>query len=202
MIEAGADLGADPTADRPAAAAPEVLVVAGDHRAVADLGAAPELGVASVAEREHPAAEPARRQLAPDRDGADAVAGRGLVLTASCGSLLEECRASWAPAVDAIVTGSLDFHGYNTIDPATLRKDERERREVIATTDDRTATESASSSGEIGVVGIIPIAAAGSSSSSSVTVTQTRHKTVELTGAASVSSTCRSSVARRRSVTA
>ena len=56
--------------------------------------------------------------------------GRVLVLTASCGSLEAQCRDSWAPAVDAIVTGSLDFHGYNTIDPAALRKDERTRHET------------------------------------------------------------------------
>jgi hypothetical protein len=110
-------------------------------------------------------------------------AGRVLVLTASCGGLEAECRASWAPAVDAIVTGSLDFHGYVTIDPASLRKDERQRHETITTTDDRVETNSSSDSSELGIVGIFPVASVGSASSSSVTVTQTNHKTIELEGA-------------------
>lgn len=109
--------------------------------------------------------------------------GRVLVLTASCGSLETECRDSWAPAVDAIVTGSLDFHGYNTIDPDALRKDERIRHETVETTDDRTETSSSTESAEAGVIGIIPVAAIGASASSSVTVTRTRHKTVVLEGA-------------------
>lgn len=109
--------------------------------------------------------------------------GRVLVLTASCGGLEAECRDSWAPAVDAIVTGSLDFHGYNTIDPATLRKDERTRHETIETTDDRTESSSSTETAEAGVIGIIPIASLGASASASVTVTRTRHKTVVLEGA-------------------
>lgn len=109
--------------------------------------------------------------------------GRVLVLTASCGGLAAECRDSWAPAVDAIVTGSLDFHGYNTIDPATLRKDERTRHETIETTDDRTESSSSTETAEAGVIGIIPIASLGASASASVTVTRTRHKTVVLEGA-------------------
>lgn len=109
--------------------------------------------------------------------------GRVLVLTANCGGLEAECRDSWGPAVDAIVTGSLDFHGYNTIDPASLRKDERQRQETVTTTDDRTESSSAGSSWEVGVVAIFPVAAMGASSSSSVTVTRTRHKTIVLEGA-------------------
>ena len=109
--------------------------------------------------------------------------GRVLVLTASCGGLEAECRDSWAPAVDAIVTGSLDFHGYNTIDPATLRKDERERQETTTTTDDYHESHSSGSSTEVGVVAIIPFVSAGTSSGSSVTISRTRHRTIVLEGA-------------------
>lgn len=109
--------------------------------------------------------------------------GRVLVLTASCGGLEAECRDSWAPAVDQIVTGSLDFHGYNTIDPATLRKDERQRSETVTTTDDRTESHSSGESSELGVVAIFPVASMGSSSSSSVTISRTRHRTIVLEGA-------------------
>jgi len=47
------------------------------------------------------------------------------VITATCGSLEAECRDTWAPSVDQIVLGGLEFRGYDTIDPQPLRRDLR-----------------------------------------------------------------------------
>ena len=110
-------------------------------------------------------------------------AGPVLVITASCGSLEEECRDTWAPTVDQIVLGALEFRGYNTIDPETLRKDERKRDEKIEESSSRTEHNSSSQGGGVGFIGIIPVGGAGGSSSHSLTVSKSRHKTIVLSGA-------------------
>jgi hypothetical protein len=109
--------------------------------------------------------------------------GRVLVITASCGSLAEECRDTWAPTVDQIVLGALEFHGYATIDPESLRKDERQRDEKIEESSSRNEHHSSSQAGGAGFIGIIPIGGAGATSSDSLTISKSRHRTVVLSGA-------------------
>ena len=110
-------------------------------------------------------------------------AGRLLVMTATCGSLEAECRSAWAPAVDQIVLAALEFRGYDTIDPQTLRKDERKRDERIEEHDSDVSNRSRESSGGIGFIGILPIAGAGGSKTANVTISHSRHRTVILSGA-------------------
>jgi hypothetical protein len=110
-------------------------------------------------------------------------AGRVLVMTATCGSLEAECRATWAPTVDQIVLGALEFRGYATIDPQTLRKDERKRDERIEEHDSEVSNRSSETGGGIGFIGVLPIARAGGSRGSHVTVSHSRQRTVILSGA-------------------
>ena len=110
-------------------------------------------------------------------------AGRVLVITATCGSLETECRNTWAPTVDQIVLGALEFRGYDTIDPASLRKDERKRDEKIEEHDSRTEHHHSETGGGVGFIGVIPFGGAGGGEGSSVTVTHSRHRTVHLEGA-------------------
>jgi hypothetical protein len=109
--------------------------------------------------------------------------GRVLVITATCGSLEAECRNTWAPTVDQIVLGALEFRGYNTIDPQTLRKDERKREEHIEENDSKGSNHASESGGGLGLIGILPIGGGGISNHSSVTISQSRHRTIILTGA-------------------
>lgn len=109
--------------------------------------------------------------------------GRVLVITASCGSLEEECRDTWAPTVDQIVRGALEFRGYDTIDPETIRKDERKRDEKIEESSSRDERHTSDSGGGVGFVGIIPIGGAGAAEHHSLTVSKSRHKTIILQGA-------------------
>jgi len=110
-------------------------------------------------------------------------AGKVLVITATCGSLETECRNTWAPAVDQIVLGGLEFRGYDTIDPQTLRKDERKRDERIEEHDSKETNNASQVAGGIELVGILPIGAAGGSKSSSVSISSSRHRTIVLQGA-------------------
>lgn len=110
-------------------------------------------------------------------------AGRVLVITATCGSLEAQCRNTWAPTVDQIVLGGLEFRGYDTIDPQTLRKDERKRDEKIEESDSKHTYEASAKGGGIGFIGILPLGGAGSSQSSSVSISSSRHRTVVLQGA-------------------
>ena len=110
-------------------------------------------------------------------------AGRVLVITASCGSLQEECRDTWAPTVDQIVLGALEFRGYDTIDPESLRKDERKRDERIEESSSRNEHDESSKGGGVGFIGIIPIGGAAGSEHHSLTVSKSRHKTIVLSGA-------------------
>jgi hypothetical protein len=110
-------------------------------------------------------------------------AGRVLVITATCGSLETECRNTWAPTVDQIVLGGLEFRGYDTIDPQMLRKDERKRDEKIEEFDSKQTHEASDKGGGIGFIGVLPIGGAGGSQSASVSILSSRHRTVVLQGA-------------------
>lgn len=109
--------------------------------------------------------------------------GKVLVMSASCGSVEHECRDTWAPAVDALVVSGLEFHGFATIDPASLRKDERKREETTVTGETATAHDASSRESSVEVVGIIPIAGTVKTTSRSVTVVESKQKTVRLEGA-------------------
>ncbi|HEY6178661.1 MAG TPA: hypothetical protein VIX73_29625 [Kofleriaceae bacterium] len=109
--------------------------------------------------------------------------GRVLVITASCGSLETECRETWAPTVDQIVLGGLEFRGYATIDPQTLRKDERKRDEKIEQNDSKVSNQSSNSSGGIGFIGLLPLGGVAGAQGSSVTISHSRHRTIILSGA-------------------
>lgn len=117
------------------------------------------------------------------RGPASGPAGRVLVITATCGSLEADCRNTWAPTVDQIILGALEFRGYDTIDPATLRKDERSRKENIVEDDSKVEHHEESSGGGVAIIGLIPIAGGGKSEHSSVTVSHSTHKTIILEGA-------------------
>ena len=104
-------------------------------------------------------------------------AGRVLVITATCGSLETECRNTWAPAVDQIVLGGLEFRGYDTIDPQTLRKDERQRDERIEEHDSKQTNEASSKGGGLAFIGLLPIGGGGGSQSSSLSISSSRHRT-------------------------
>jgi len=109
--------------------------------------------------------------------------GKILVMAASCGAMESQCQMGWGPTVDSIVVSGLEFRGYATIDPGSLRKDDAQRTETTLTADSREERHSESTTRELGVVGIIPVAAAGSSTGKSLTIRQSREKTVVITGA-------------------
>jgi hypothetical protein len=110
-------------------------------------------------------------------------AGRVLVITATCGSLETQCRDTWAPTVDQIVLGGLEFRGYDTIDPQTLRKDERKRDERIEEHDSKETHAASAKAGGVGFIGLLPFGGAGASESSSVRISSSRHRTIILQGA-------------------
>ena len=109
--------------------------------------------------------------------------GKVLVVTATCGSLEAECRDTWAPTVDQIVLGGLEFRGYDTINPESLRKDERKRDEKIEEHDERVEHSSSEAGGGIGFIGILPIGGGGAAQRASLTIRKSRHKTIILQGA-------------------
>ncbi len=109
--------------------------------------------------------------------------GGVLVMSAHCAGMERRCPSSWAPAVDAIVTSGLAFHGYTTIDPAGLRKDEGTRTEKTVDTDTKTETSGNHQEQSVGVVAIIPIASFTTSQGRTVKVAQSHEKTVVLEGA-------------------
>lgn len=104
-------------------------------------------------------------------------------MSATCGSIEAECRDTSAPAVDAVIVAGLEFHGFATIDPGSLRKDERTREEMTVAGHTETAVDATSRDASVGIVGIIPIAGASASSSHTVTVVDSKQKTVVLQGA-------------------
>jgi hypothetical protein len=137
--------------------------------------------VSAVAACGTPAQRPLGAQVAVGPAGGPP--GRVLVMSASCGSMESQCRMGWAQSVDGIVVGGLEFHGYATVDPAALRKDEAERTETTITTESREERQSESASTEVGAVFIIPVVASGTSASRSLTIKESREKTVVITGA-------------------
>lgn len=130
-----------------------------------------------------PAAQPRPLVAESLRGPAAGPAGRVLVITATCGSLDTECRNTWAPTVDQIVLGGLEFRGYDTIDPQTLRKDERTRDETIEEIDTKQTHDAAAKAGGGGFIGLLPVGGGGASKSSSVSITSSRHRTIVLQGA-------------------
>ena len=109
--------------------------------------------------------------------------GGVLVMSAHCAGMERRCPSSWAPAVDAIVTSGLAFHGYRTIDPAGLRKDAGTRTEKTVDTDTKTETSHHDEENSVGAVAIIPIASFTTSQGRTVRLTQSHEKTVVLEGA-------------------
>lgn len=110
--------------------------------------------------------------------------GRVLVISASCGSLETECRETWAPTVDQIVLGALEFRGYDTIDPASLRKDERVRDERIDESTEKTTVDAKSNDEGTAIIGIIPLGGSTQAThQSEVTIRRQRQRTVLLVGA-------------------
>ena len=82
--------------------------------------------------------------------------GKVLVMSATCGSVEHECRDTWAPAVDNLVVAGLEFHGFATIDPATLRKDERVRTETTVANDGVVTNDSTSHQTSAALVFVLP----------------------------------------------
>lgn len=109
--------------------------------------------------------------------------GKVLVISTSCGSMAALCGSGWAETVDGIVVGSLEFHGFSTIDPATLRKDEATRSESTTGKDSTTEQESTGKSSTVGIAGLLPVATLTKTTGHSVTVSRSKEKTVAVTGA-------------------
>ena len=109
--------------------------------------------------------------------------GRVLVVSATCGNLDEACRNQWAPSVDQIVISALEFRGYSTIDPTTLRKDPATRTETTATGGERVDTRTDDRGVSGGLVGPIPLVIASARKGHTVTVTESQHRTVIVEGA-------------------
>lgn len=110
--------------------------------------------------------------------------GKILVMSASCGSVEQQCRDAWAPAVDGLVVAGLEFHGFVTIDPASLRKDERARQETTISGTTQTTHDSEGTTHTAEVIGVIPVLGKTTTESHDVTVVDSREKTVVLKGAA------------------
>lgn len=109
--------------------------------------------------------------------------GRVLVMSATCGSVEHECRDTWAPAVDELVMTGLEFHGYPTIDPASLRKDERQRTETTVAGETTTVSDSSSTTKTAELVLVIPLLGTTTSDAHSVKVVNSHQKTIVLEGA-------------------
>src|SRR5688572_8459529 len=90
----------------------------------------------------------AQRAIGP----ADGTPGHILVFSSHCANMEVHCPSTWSQTVDAIVTSGLSFHGYATIDPAKLRKDEATRSETTATVDSTTSVTTDRQTGDVGVV--------------------------------------------------
>lgn len=109
--------------------------------------------------------------------------GKVLVMSATCGSVEHECRDTWAPAVDGLVVSGLEFHGFATIDPAALRKDEAQRQETTVDSETKSTNDSSSHVTSAEVVLVIPIVGVTNSTSHSVSMTKSHQKTVVVEGA-------------------
>ena len=131
------------------------------------------------------ASTPPRLALTPEalRGPVNDPPGKVLVISATCGSVEQECRDTWAPAVDGLVVSGLEFHGFATIDPGALRKDERTREETTVSGSTTTVADRNSHATGAELVGIIPVVNTSTSESHSVTVIDSKQKTVVLKGA-------------------
>jgi hypothetical protein len=114
---------------------------------------------------------------------ANAPAGGVLVLSSQCAGMQSSCPNTWAPTVDAIVTSGLAFHGYTTLDPSKLRKDEAGRTETHVDSQSESTTHYDNTTKDVGVVGFLPFASYTTSKGTTVTMSQSSVKTVVLTGA-------------------
>lgn len=114
---------------------------------------------------------------------ASAPPGGVLVFASQCANMEMHCPLTWSPAIDAIVTSGLSFHGYQTIDPAKLRKDEATRTETVQDESSRTETTTNETRGGVQTVGIIPIATLVTSRGKSIVVHESRERTVVIEGA-------------------
>ena len=114
---------------------------------------------------------------------ANAPPGGVLVMSSQCAGMQASCPHTWAPTVDAIVTSGLSFHGYTTLDPSKLRKDEAQRTETTVDKESHSTTSYHDTTKEAGVVGIIPFATYTTSKGTTVTMSQSTEKTVVLVGA-------------------
>lgn len=108
--------------------------------------------------------------------------GKVLVMAATCGSVEHECRDTWAPAVDGLVMSGLEFHGYATIDPASLRKDARSRTETTVSGETARVSDSTTHDTSADLVFVIPVIGASTTTSHSVQVVNSHQKTVVLEG--------------------
>jgi len=109
--------------------------------------------------------------------------GKVLVVSTNCGSLEAVCRNGWTETVDGIVVGDLEFHGYSTIDPLSLRKDEATRTDSTIADDSTTEHKTSGTSTTVGLVAIFPVASVTVSNNRSVTLSRSKQKTVVITGA-------------------
>lgn len=114
---------------------------------------------------------------------ANAPPGGVLVMSAQCAGMQATCPHTWAPTVDAIVTSGLSFHGYTTLDPSKLRKDEGGRTETHNETESKVETQHHNSTTALGAVAVVPFATYTTSKGTSLTLSHSSSKTVVLTGA-------------------
>ena len=135
--------------------------------------------MAAACVQQHPGRLTAQLAVGP----ADAPPGGVLVFSSRCSDLQAHCPSTWAPTVDAIVTSGLEFHGYTTIDPARLRKDDARRSETTRDTSSHDETHRVSNSADVGAAAIIPFASYSTTRATTVSMHESHEKTVVIDGA-------------------
>jgi hypothetical protein len=138
------------------------------------------LAIAACGGVQHPAPLTAQTAVGP----ASGDPGGVLVFSSRCAGMQAQCPATWAPTVDAIVTSGLAFHGYATIDPATLHKDEAHRTETTHDESSNDVSHADTTTSEAGAAGILPFASYTTTKGTTVSMHQSREKTVVIEGAA------------------
>lgn len=108
--------------------------------------------------------------------------GRVLVVSATCGELDAPCRNQWAPSVDQIVIAALEFRGYATIDPTTLRKDPGTRSETTSSSWSRVDTKTDQREADVMFVPT-PILVGSIQRGRVVSVTESQQRTLIVDGA-------------------
>lgn len=137
------------------------------------------IGIAACAGVQHSAPLAAQRAVGP----ANVNPGGVLVLSSQCAGMQAQCPATWSPTVDAIVTSGLSFHGFATIDPATLRKDEAQRTETTHDSSSSDLTRTDSHTADVGAVALVPFASYTTTKGTTVSMHQSHEKTVVIDGA-------------------